>query len=187
MRIENNVMYYKNPKFTGFSISYNAEELLSKLPNDVLAKILDVGRKIERAEYVELQLLSDLRFRIKEKGKVFSGFTEPVKVLEPKVNENHLTVVGIYDGVESDDLKRGKPCKVSIRYASYAEALKGYNMIQSSKTNIEKLGAIANEIERDKAFLAEKELLRTYNNKKRTPLSTVLISKYGNFVKEFKD
>ena len=184
MRIDN-VTNYSSTNFKSLTVSYNAEHLLDTLSKDVLAKILDVGKIVEKTDYVDLQLLSDLSFRIKEKGNLFSGIKEPINAVKPQQNENFVIIKGVYDGVENKKLKRGKNVQHKIQYRSYAEALKGYNLIYNARNKVERLGVITKEIDRQKMYDAELERIRA-NGKPKISLQELIISRYGNFVREFE-
>ena len=186
MKIENNT-YYNIPQFKGFYVSYNAEDKLRQLSSRILTNMYEAGKKVEHYSYVDLHLLSDLKFRIKEKGKVFSGIKEPIKAIKPAQGENYIDVQGIYDGVENENLKRGEKSTIKIRFSSPEEAMKGYTFIENANTKIDKLVAIAYEIERDRMFADELEASKRINRKKIIPLHSLIMSKFGNIVKEFKD
>ena len=67
MKITDNYIQ-NNTSFKSFKVSFNTAEQLKKLPNAILSDLLDVGIKVDKTEYIDLELLSDLRLRIKEKG-----------------------------------------------------------------------------------------------------------------------
>ncbi len=173
-----------NPSFSSFNISYNSAEKLAKMPKSLLCSLLKIGRNFEKSEYIDIELLSNLKLRIKEKGNVCSSITEPIKVLKPKPHQNHIQISGIYDGADCDTKTRGKFCRTYIEYVSPEEALKGYERIKKSVNKVEEIEIIAKEMERSKVIQENKEFSSL--ERKKVPLHQVLISKYGDIVKERK-
>ena len=173
---------YQNTNFKSFKISYDAAEPLSRLPIGLLGRILKMGKSLEKTEHIDVELLPDLRFRIKEKGKVFSSYSEPFTVTKPKRNDNKIKLSARYDGVEDGNKKRGHICHTYLQYSTAEQALKGYEKIEfESSNNIDKIGAIAREYERTLVYKAAAETEPVAKTK--ATLLDILLNKYADIVK----
>ena len=173
-----------NPNFTAFNVSYNSAEGLAKMPSYFLSSLLKLGRNFEKTEFIDIELLSNLKLRIKEKGNVCSSIREPITAYKPKANESRIQISGIYDGADCDTKTRGSLCRTYIDYISPNEALKGYARIKNTENKIEKIGVIAKEMERSKVIQAEKEFSAL--DRRKVPFHQVLLNKYGDIVKEWE-
>ena len=166
-----------NTSFQSFTVSYNAEKSLSRLPVGFLAKIIKLGKYFEKTEYIDIELLSDLRFRIKEKGKFFEAFSEPFTVNKP--NNNIIKVSGTYDWINND---KNSVCNKYIVYSSAEEAIKGYERITTETSKIDTIAAIANEMEKSLLIEAGKNQPPTQQN--IMSLHKKIMNKFGGIVKE---
>ena len=172
---------YNSTNFKSFRVSFDTEEFLRKFPNNLLADILDSARRVERTEFYDLELLSDMRFRIREKGNYFSGIAEPIAAVKPKAHDNRIKITGLYDGIEDETRKCGDPCEAYIEYNSHAEALKGYKMIDKGENKIDRISIITKEMDNQKLLNQT-----ATEDKRKPPLFRVVMDKYGDIVKEFK-
>ena len=186
MRITTDYNNYnsRNTNFKSFSISYGAEEKLYKLKKQ-LPTIYDIGRKCEYTHFYDLEMLSNLTFRIKEKGCKFGMLAEPITVIKPKDQSPKLAIKGKYDGLSTDKHRHGDDYYKYIEYSSPEEALKGYDRIMAATDYITKIYYVLRELEEEARWKEANEIkkLTLPNN---LPLDNVLMKRYGDFVKEYK-
>lgn len=108
MKISTNYSYPQstNPSFDALRISYDAKIAIDNKKIRFIGSLLEAGKKLEITQYMDLQVLGDLSFRIKEKGNVFSGLKGPLSV--KLYDETKLKISGTYDGLDDGVRKRGQ-------------------------------------------------------------------------------
>lgn len=108
MKVHNLNNQYISSK--GLKISYNAEYKLKQADTKMITSLFRMGREHEDNQYVDILVLKNLGFRIKEKANPFFCIKEPFHLR--KISDNKLNISAVYDGVE--DAAHLKDDKVDI-------------------------------------------------------------------------
>ena len=169
---------YNKSVFRALRLNYDIENtLLESAEPKLISKFFEAGRKLEGTQFFDLEVLSDLTMRIKEKGNPFSGLLEPVKVYKHKPNQ--LRITGIYDGAEDEYCKPGQKKSVCLRYDEPGTVNKILGSVNSLK-GILRLAAITRLL--DDYYVKTKPVQNSKTLTKQGIVS-ILMTKYGDIVK----
>ena len=167
--------YNNRVNFTSLKISYDAEERLHHVSKEFISGIFEAGKKLEHTEYLDLIMLKNLSFRIKEKANKFFVLREPIWVDETPYGP--LKVTGTYDGLEDESHKKGQKidilvdCGSEVKNHFALKKIKGLNGIM-------RLSYITKMIDDFKIRQAEPDL----TNQSRDKEVSLLMYKYADFV-----
>ena len=175
MKINTNYHYPKatNPSFSALRISYDAKEGIDNKRIRFIGAILEAGKKLENTQYMDLQVLGDLSFRIKEKGNVFSGLKGPLSI--KLYDQTQLKITGTYDGLDNGDRKRGQ-------LTDYYLDLEKHERAKDLLSKFETMGGIDKFIVLTKLFdedLVRKNLPELSKEYPKERLIDILFDKFG--------
>ena len=166
------------PVFRALRLSYDIESTLHDSAGaKLISNFFEAGRKLEGTQFFDLEVLSDLTMRIKEKGNPFSGLLEPIKIY--KHSDNQLRITGMYDGAEYEFCKHGQKKSIYLRYDESKVVNKILDSVNSLK-GILRLTAITKLL--DDYYIKTKSVQNQKTMTKQGVVS-VLMTKYGDIVK----
>ena len=166
------------PVFNALRLNYDIEStLVESADTKLISKFFEAGRKLEGTQFFDLEVLSDLTMRIKEKGNPFSGLLEPIKIYRHKPNQ--LRISGIYDGVEDEYGKPGQKKSMYLRYDEPNIVNKILDSVNSLK-GILRLTAITKLLD---DYYVKTKSGQEHKTLSKQKIVSVLMTKYGDIVK----
>ena len=169
---------YNRPAFRALKLNYDIEStLVESADTKLISKFFEAGRKLEGTQFFDLEVLSDLTMRIKEKGNPFSGLLEPIKIYRHKPNQ--LRISGIYDGVEDEYGKPGQKKSMYLRYDEPNIVNKILDSVNSLK-GILRLTAITKLLD---DYYVKTKSGQEHKTLSKQKIVSVLMTKYGDIVK----
>ena len=168
---------YPQSTFKSLKLSQGLEYILpEKAGIFEINRIFEAGRKLENTQFFDLQMFDDMSFRIKEKGNVFSGLIEPIKIY--RHSDKEIKVIGVYDGVEDGIHKKGEHANILLKYDRPESVDRIYNEIRFTK-GITRLAAITKLLD---DFYVKTKIEQNPTPLKKWDIVKVLMSKYGDML-----
>jgi len=166
----------QNISTKGLRICYDAESRLRNADASLITALFKVGKANEANQYIDILVMKNLSFKIKEKANQFFCLREPMYL--KKASDNKVNIIASYDGVETDEFSKGDKYKVGIELDSVEEAVDAVKKF-NDMNGLQRISYIAKLIE--DYFVKTKS--ETYPiGGKRNSVVTLLMDKYGDIV-----
>ena len=102
-----------NVNTKGLKICYDAEHKLWTSAPSLVTALFKTGRLHEGNQYIDILVMKNLSYRIKEKGNPFFRIKEPIHL--KKLSDNKLDISATYDGVPNELYSKGDKYKALLR------------------------------------------------------------------------
>ena len=166
----------QNINTKGLRISYDAEYRLKNAESSFVSALFKTGRLHEGNQFIDILVMKNLSFRIKEKANPFFCIKEPIYL--KKVEDNKLRIAATYDGVETDKHMKGDNYNIDIELDNAEEADEAVEKFKDMRS-MQRISFIAK--------LIEDYFVKTKNKAyptggKRSSVVSLLMEKYGDIV-----
>ena len=166
--VDNQYINYK-----GLKISYNAEYKLRNSDPPFVGALFKLGKEHEGNQYIDILVLKNLAYRIKEKGNPFFCIKEPFHL--KKISDNKLKLDANYDGVEDEVYKKGDRFYMDFDFETpeeIDEIIDKFSVLRG----LQRISFIAKLIEN---YFVKTKSEHFVNSNKRDNAVTFLMDKYA--------
>ena len=160
----------------GLKISYQAEHKLLNADPLLISALFKTGKEHEGNQYIDILVLKNLAYRIKEKANPFFRIKEPYYL--NKVSDTKLNIDAVYDGINDEVHLKGDKINIGIDFDTPQEmndTIRQFNFMNG----LHRVSFVAKLIENQ--FVRTKSApLPTNGN--RAAVVTLLMDKYSDII-----
>ena len=165
-----------NVNTKGLKICYDAEHKLWTSAPSLVTALFKTGRLHEGNQYIDILVMKNLSYRIKEKGNPFFRIKEPIHL--KKLSDNKLDISATYDGVPNELYSKGDKYNMSVELDTSAAVDEAIDMFKDMR-GLQRISFIAKLID-DYFIKTKSEAFPTGGD--RESVVTLLMDKYGDIV-----